>query len=75
MPNFSVRLLVPSDLWVIVPAPKPCVWPERGWVRPERGGVGPTVLTVGLISFVFSTLIGWSYYGEKALESLGASGS
>ncbi|MFM9026299.1 MAG: alanine/glycine:cation symporter family protein [Planctomycetaceae bacterium] len=33
--------------------------------------VGPTVLTVGLISFVFSTLIGWSYYGEKALEYLG----
>ena len=33
--------------------------------------VGPTVLTFGLISFVFSTLIGWSYYGEKSLEYLG----
>lgn len=33
--------------------------------------VGPVVLTVGLICFVFSTLIGWSYYGEKALEYLG----
>jgi AGCS family alanine or glycine:cation symporter len=33
--------------------------------------VGPPVLTFGLISFVFSTLIGWSYYGEKSLEYLG----
>ena len=33
--------------------------------------VGPPVLTLGLIAFVFSTLIGWSYYGEKSLEYLG----
>jgi len=33
-------------------------------------GVGPAVLTVGLLTFVFSTLLGWSYYGEKACEYL-----
>lgn len=32
--------------------------------------VGPAVLTVGLMTFVFSTLLGWSYYGEKAVEYL-----
>jgi alanine or glycine:cation symporter, AGCS family len=32
--------------------------------------VGPTVLVVGLFTFVFSTILGWSYYGEKALEYL-----
>jgi AGCS family alanine or glycine:cation symporter len=32
--------------------------------------VGPTVLTVGLLTFVFSTILGWSYYGEKAVEYL-----
>jgi AGCS family alanine or glycine:cation symporter len=32
---------------------------------------GPVILTVGLLTFVFSTLIGWSYYGEKAIEYLG----
>jgi AGCS family alanine or glycine:cation symporter len=32
--------------------------------------VGPVVLTVGLLTFVFSTLLGWSYYGEKACEYL-----
>ena len=32
--------------------------------------VGPLVLTVGLVTFVFSTILGWSYYGEKAAEYL-----
>jgi AGCS family alanine or glycine:cation symporter len=32
--------------------------------------VGPAVLTVGLLTFVFSTILGWSYYGERALEYL-----
>lgn len=30
--------------------------------------VGTIVLTVGLITFTFSTILGWSYYGEKAIE-------
>lgn len=29
------------------------------------------MLTVGLLTFVFSTILGWSYYGEKAAEYLG----
>jgi len=33
--------------------------------------IGQSVLTLGLVTFVFSTLIGWSYYGEKAIEYLG----
>ncbi len=53
------------------------------WQSPEKGAgmthvafgaipvIGPPVLAVGLITFVFSTLIGWSYYGEKAIEYLG----
>jgi len=32
--------------------------------------IGPVVLTVGLLTFVFSTILGWSYYGEKAAEYL-----
>lgn len=31
---------------------------------------GPIVLTIGLLTFVFSTILGWSYYGEKAVEYL-----
>jgi AGCS family alanine or glycine:cation symporter len=32
--------------------------------------VGPIVLTIGLLTFVFSTILGWAYYGEKAAEYL-----
>ena len=32
--------------------------------------VGSLVLTVGLLTFVFSTILGWAYYGEKAAEYL-----
>jgi len=34
------------------------------------GVIGPIVLTVGLLTFVFSTILGWSYYGEKCVEYL-----
>lgn len=32
--------------------------------------VGPVVLAIGLLTFVFSTILGWSYYGERAVEYL-----
>jgi AGCS family alanine or glycine:cation symporter len=32
--------------------------------------IGPIVLTAGLLTFVFSTILGWSYYGEKSCEYL-----
>ncbi|MCX8010945.1 MAG: alanine:cation symporter family protein, partial [Ignavibacteria bacterium] len=32
--------------------------------------IGPIVLTIGLLTFVFSTILGWSYYGEKSAEYL-----
>lgn len=36
----------------------------------DLGQVGTFVLVVGLLTFVFSTILGWSYYGEKAAEYL-----
>ena len=35
------------------------------------GEVGSWLLTISLATFVISTLLGWSYFGEKALEYLG----
>lgn len=34
------------------------------------GVIGPIFLTFSLLTFVFSTILGWSYYGEKAAEYL-----
>ena len=33
--------------------------------------LGPVILVVGIISFAFSTIIGWYYYGERCIEYLG----
>lgn len=33
--------------------------------------VGTIVLTVGILTFAFSTILGWSYYAERAIEYLG----
>ena len=33
--------------------------------------IGPIILSVGIITFAFSTILGWSYYGERAIEYLG----
>lgn len=36
----------------------------------DMGPIGPHLLTFGLFTFVLSTIFGWSYYGEKAVEYL-----
>lgn len=33
--------------------------------------IGPIILTVGIITFAFSTILGWAYYGEKCIEYIG----
>ena len=32
--------------------------------------VGAPLLTFGIVTFAFSTILGWSYYGERAVEYL-----
>ncbi len=34
------------------------------------GAFGDWILILGLLTFVFSTILGWAYYGEKAIEYL-----
>ena len=30
--------------------------------------LGPFILVVGIISFAYSTVLGWAYYGERCVE-------
>lgn len=34
------------------------------------GGAGPIIVSIGLIFFATSTILGWSYYGEKCFQYL-----
>jgi len=36
---------------------------------------GPIILSVGIVTFAFSTILGWSYYGERAIEYLAGKNS
>ncbi len=33
-------------------------------------GVGQYIVTIGLVFFAFTTIIGWNYYGERCIEHL-----
>ena len=33
--------------------------------------IGPLLLTIGIITFAFSTVLGWAYYGERCVEYIG----
>jgi len=77
-PGVSTGLLghgrrLPHDRLVVVNSG---AWQEGLRERTHAGRVfqlpfiGPAILTVGLLTFVFSTILGWSYYGEKACEYL-----
>lgn len=32
--------------------------------------IGPIILTLGIITFAYSTVLGWAYYGERCMEYL-----
>ncbi|SDO50992.1 alanine/glycine:cation symporter family protein [Alkalicoccus daliensis] len=34
------------------------------------GGIGGTIVAIGIVFFAFSTILGWSYYGEKCFGYL-----
>jgi AGCS family alanine or glycine:cation symporter len=33
--------------------------------------IGPIILTLGIITFAYSTILGWAYYGERCVEYVG----
>jgi len=35
--------------------------------------IGSTLLSIGIFTFAFSTILGWGYYSQKAIEYLGGS--
>jgi len=37
--------------------------------------IGPPLLVFGLLTFVYSTILGWAYYGERAVEYLAGKGA
>ncbi len=72
LPEPLKREVATSDAWRPL-APKGAALTKAAFA--EIPTVGPLILAVGLLTFVFSTILGWSYYGEKAVEYLFGSGA
>ena len=45
-------------------------WTTLAFRESLPGGVGGTIVALGLALFAFSTIVGWSYYGEKSVAYL-----
>lgn len=59
-------VLVSSGAWTQSSSPVEIV--RNAWASFSSGGI--LLLSISLITFVYSTILGWSYYGEKAWEYL-----
>ncbi len=42
-----------------------------GAISPSMGSAGAVIVALSVTVFAFSTLLGWSYYGERCVEFLG----
>ena len=59
-------VLISSGVWMNVGDKEAMTHAAFGTVH----GLGGVVLNIGLATFVYSTILGWSYYGEKSAEYL-----
>jgi AGCS family alanine or glycine:cation symporter len=60
-------LVAPLVRWKLVQGSK---WTTLAFSESLPGGAGGAVVSVGLALFAFSTILGWSYYGEKCVQYL-----
>ncbi|MGD9899408.1 MAG: alanine/glycine:cation symporter family protein [Calditrichaceae bacterium] len=66
--------IIASGLWQSDPLLTGAELTSAAFSQGLPGNTGGTVVSVGLVLFAYSTILGWSYYGEKALEFIVATG-
>jgi AGCS family alanine or glycine:cation symporter len=59
--------LAPLVRWKLVQGSE---WTTLAFREVVPFGIGGVIVSVGLALFAFSTILGWSYYGEKSVEYL-----
>ena len=62
-------VIVTSGVWDMG-GDQAAVMTAEGFSTALPGQWGGTIVSVSLVFFAFSTIIGWSYYGERAIASL-----
>lgn len=63
-------VLILSGLWTYGPELKGAKLTAMAFGEFLPGGIGEFIVTLTLIFFAYSTILGWCYYGEKSIEYL-----
>jgi len=61
-------VLIMSGLWTYGPELKGAKLTAMAFGKFLPGGIGEFIVTLTLIFFAYSTILGWCYYGEKSIE-------
>ena len=60
--------IIVSGLWMSDPQLTGADLTSAAFTKTLAGPIGGYVVSIGLVLFAYSTILGWSYYGEKSLE-------
>ncbi|MGV0773231.1 alanine/glycine:cation symporter family protein [Mycobacterium syngnathidarum] len=68
--SFTALAIVVTGVWKDAGADEAASFTARAFAHGLPGEWGSVIVTVGVMLFAFSTLLGWSYYGERCMEYL-----
>jgi AGCS family alanine or glycine:cation symporter len=67
--------IVISGLWASDPLLTGAELTSAAFSKSLPGSLGGNVVALGLVFFAYSTILGWSYYGEKSVEFIVETGA
>lgn len=68
--SFTALTIVVTGVWKDAGPEEAASFTARAFAQGLPGTWGSLIVTLGVMLFAFSTLLGWSYYGERCMEFL-----
>ncbi len=68
--SFTALTIVVTGVWKEAGPDEAASFTARAFAQGLPGTWGSVIVTLSVIFFAFSTLLGWSYYGERCVEYL-----
>lgn len=68
--SFTALTIIVTGVWKEAGADEAASFTQRAFAEGLPGSWGSVIVTLSVIFFAFSTLLGWSYYGERCVEYL-----
>ncbi|MGV0580617.1 sodium:alanine symporter family protein [Mycolicibacterium elephantis] len=68
--SFTALTIIVTGVWKEAGPDEAASFTARAFAEGLPGSWGSVIVTLSVIFFAFSTLLGWSYYGERCVEYL-----